>query len=151
MFKLSVEQTEQFLDKIAVNLMGCWEWQRSTTSYGYGQIMFDGVPYYAHRLMYEINNFVTLKREHRICHTCDNPKCCRPDHLFLGNGQSNMDDKYFKGRGKTLFTAAQIEEIKKAYAELKSQRKVASLFEVAKGTVASVINGTYCPKFGPKA
>jgi hypothetical protein len=33
------------------------------------------------------------------CHTCDNPKCCNPKHLFAGTRQQNNDDKIAKGRG----------------------------------------------------
>ncbi len=33
-----------------------------------------------------------------VCHTCDNPKCIRPSHLFGGTGKENMRDKLAKGR-----------------------------------------------------
>lgn len=33
-----------------------------------------------------------------VCHTCDNPPCCRGSHLFLGDALANMQDKVAKGR-----------------------------------------------------
>jgi len=33
-----------------------------------------------------------------VCHTCDNPECANPDHLFAGTTQDNKDDCMAKGR-----------------------------------------------------
>jgi hypothetical protein len=36
-----------------------------------------------------------------VCHRCDNPPCCRPDHLFLGTQRENLADMKRKGRSAT--------------------------------------------------
>lgn len=79
----------------------CWEWQASTTSSGYGQIMVNARPRRitrAHRLSWTIANG-PIPSGMVVCHRCDNPPCVNPAHLFVATQQDNIADMVRKGRG----------------------------------------------------
>jgi transcriptional regulator len=74
----------------------CWEFQGSCID-GYGQIKLNGKMYRAHRLAYSL--FVgEIPDGLVVCHKCDNPPCCNPNHLFLGSRIENIADRVKKGR-----------------------------------------------------
>lgn len=37
----------------------------------------------------------------QACHSCDNPPCCNPAHLFVGSQSANLADMRSKGRSAT--------------------------------------------------
>ncbi len=76
----------------------CWLWTGSKDQKGYGRLNVGGIPLLVHRVLYQQLMGVTLTRKQFVCHKCDNPICCNPAHLFVGNQQANMDDKMSKGR-----------------------------------------------------
>lgn len=81
---------------------GCWPWIGARTGKGYGAFSVpspSGRPrlMVASRVSYEIYVGPIPPRLF-VCHRCDNRECVRPDHLFLGTHQDNMDDKRAKGR-----------------------------------------------------
>lgn len=79
----------------------CWEWQGTRLPSGYGRIGIagkgQGVTDLTHRVAYRIANG-EIPPGMEVCHTCDNPPCCNPDHLFLGTHADNMRDMSAKGR-----------------------------------------------------
>lgn len=79
----------------------CWNWTGSLSN-GYGQIMQrinrnKSVKLFAHRLSYEMNVGNICNNLH-VCHSCDNRKCVRPSHLWLGTAKENIRDCIKKGR-----------------------------------------------------
>lgn len=77
---------------------GCWLWTGICSHSGYGQTKYENGKFVsAHRLAYVLT-FGPISDGLFVCHRCDNPKCVRPDHLFLGTHQDNMRDSAIKGR-----------------------------------------------------
>lgn len=76
---------------------GCLEWTGATLR-GYGQIGVNGKVLYAHRVSYELA-YGPIPDGMDICHRCDNPPCCAPEHLFAGTMLDNMADMISKNRG----------------------------------------------------
>lgn len=81
----------------------CWIWKGSKCSKGYGHFSMrqSGVEiktYSAHRISWAIENNSIIPEKMMICHTCDNPSCVNPNHLYLGTGFDNNKDTVNRGR-----------------------------------------------------
>ena len=77
----------------------CWEWTASTNSKGYGRLSSGrGVYLKAHRTAFVLS-CGPIPEDLNVLHTCDNPPCCNPKHLFLGTFKDNTHDMIRKGRG----------------------------------------------------
>lgn len=81
----------------------CWPWQGARRAKSYGEVYAPAVAgarqrYQAHRVAWVLTNG-PIPDGMLVCHHCDNPPCCNPAHLFLGEHADNMRDKCAKGRG----------------------------------------------------
>jgi hypothetical protein len=76
----------------------CWEWKAGLFSNGYGQFKVNGQSTQAHRFAFAYFNGGGLDDWANICHSCDNRKCCNPQHLFGGSVQDNVQDAIAKNR-----------------------------------------------------
>jgi hypothetical protein len=80
----------------------CWNWEGPIDSLkkgGYG-IVYDretGIQR-THRLMWHYC-YGGIPKGMWILHTCDNPRCVRPSHLYLGTNKENVRDRVTRGRG----------------------------------------------------
>lgn len=75
----------------------CWIWTRGHDHFGYGTFFVENVHVTSHRYAYA-SRYGPIPPGKHVLHKCDNPPCVRPDHLFLGDQQSNMADMLSKGR-----------------------------------------------------
>lgn len=77
---------------------GCWEWTAAIfQTRGYGQFQLDGKPHRAHRVSFAWANG-PIPDGQQVLHRCDNRRCVRPDHLFLGTQMDNITDMFTKRR-----------------------------------------------------
>ena len=79
----------------------CWEWI-GMPSAKYGEFSFKGRRYGSHRFALELRLGRSISEGLMACHTCDNTRCVRPDHLFEGTPLENMQDMWAKGRANPI-------------------------------------------------
>lgn len=77
----------------------CWNWSGSKNRKGYGALSIKNKHSIAHRESYKVFKGKIPNGMH-VCHSCDNPSCINPDHLWLGTNKDNNNDKMEKGRFK---------------------------------------------------
>jgi hypothetical protein len=85
---------------------GCWIWVGTCDRRGYGAFYFYERPrrqVAAHRFVWELHHG-PIPAGMQVCHACDTPPCCNPDHLWLGTAKDNSDDKIRKGRTRYVFS-----------------------------------------------
>lgn len=148
---LSTPLIEKFWSKVAItaNINKCWEWQAFKNKEGYGGFRVNRNQVIAsHRLAYFIhNNKDPLDK--CVCHSCDNPACVNPAHLWLGTRYENAMDRESKGRNKPLsgekngnsrFTAEQVKEMRALYSsgEL-NQHEIAERFGTHQGVIWAIV------------
>lgn len=141
---------ERFWESVVV-ADGCWVWQgiRDRDGYGVFKSRRNGVRWgmRAHRLAYSIYHG-PINEGLCVCHTCDNPSCVNPDHLFLGTDEDNRLDKIAKGRARghggnhpaAKLSDQAARDIRQRYARGGvSQRRLAMTFGVHQSVISKVI------------
>lgn len=129
----------------------CWTWTAFTTSDGYGRLWALGVNGYAHRVSWMIHHGAPMPSR-MVLHKCDNPRCVRPSHLFLGTQIDNMRDAVAKGRlspsrnrgeknGLAKLCEADVRAILKLHRKGRTQRELAERFGVSAATIWYLLDG----------
>lgn len=142
----------------------CWSWRPHRKTKSYGRFKVQGKHYSPHRVSYFLHYGVDPLAL-LVCHSCDNPACVNPRHLFLGRDIDNVQDRETKGRGNPLsgnehpfhnrpelvrrgetcttakLTNAQVREIRQRYHSGNiSHRQLAFEFSVSHQLIGEVIN-----------
>lgn len=73
------------------NANGCWIWQRSCNSAGYGQLTEDKKYWLSHVYAYACENGLP-ERGSVVRHLCHERRCCNPEHLRSGSHADNWAD-----------------------------------------------------------
>lgn len=97
---LTQDEIDRFWRKVdkTENPRECWRWNAGTRPTGYGVIRLRHSNWVAHRVAFQLSNAVS-PGNFCVCHSCDNPLCCNPAHLWLGTKGDNNRDRETKGRG----------------------------------------------------
>lgn len=144
---------ERFWAKV-VKTEGCWLWVGSTNQNGYGRLSRGGRGsglVAAHRFSYE-RTYGPVPPDKEVLHKCDNPPCVRPDHLFVGTQQVNMDDMASKGRrkaphlhgqdnGRAKLTVKEVGEIRRRFALGDSRSVLARQYKVRWRVIDRIVKG----------
>jgi hypothetical protein len=133
---------EKFFDKGPID--DCWVWKGALSHNGYGRFRTPTTHKKAHRIAYEL--YVGPFKEYlNVLHTCDNPSCVNPNHLFVGTQLDNTKDRDKKGRGKNGLPTLSFAQIKRVreFASVGIPRKtLADFFTVDKSSICRIINRT---------
>jgi len=125
---------------------GCWLWTGAINSSGYGNVRYNGKVDGAHRISYLLYKG-PIVHNLNVLHTCDNPCCVNPDHLFLGTAKDNVLDCKSKGRlnrigpkGENQHMAVLTEDLVRwIRTRPMSYRKMARYLHVNKNTIQDVL------------
>lgn len=127
---------------------GCWVWTGRKDKDGYGILTSKKPPYTLRgpRVSWQIHRG-EIPMGLMVLHTCDNPECTNPDHLYLGNNTQNMKDMMDRGRGcagdkcyLAKLTWKQVEEIRRdSTVACGEQTRMAKKYHVAQPTISQIL------------
>lgn len=107
MLEYTTKDIERFWSKVdkSGGEDSCWEWKARRVPGGYGQFRYGSrvdpnrkqqlLP--SNRVAWNLT-FGEIPEGLFVCHSCDNPPCCNPKHLWLGTPLENVEDMIKKGR-----------------------------------------------------
>lgn len=100
----------------------CWNWTAQIDRDGYGRFRYGGKKRGAHQVSYMLC-VGEIPEGLFVCHSCDNPRCVNPAHLWVGTALDNNRDKVRKGRGldgekngRSVLSVRQIADVRRRYA-----------------------------------
>jgi len=146
---------ERFFSKVEMDPNGgCWLWSGCHHYKGYGLFNFAGVRKMrgedrAHRSSWIIHNG-PIPEGKWVLHKCDVRACVNPDHLFLGDNDSNVADRVAKGRSwraqgvkhhNATLTDEQVRDIRSRLGPWGAGIALAREYGVSKGIISAIKRG----------
>lgn len=139
----------RFYKKFNINKKnGCWIWNASSNSAGYGLMRINYEYILAHRLSWMIYKG-EIPAGLCVLHNCDIPACVNPDHLFIGSQKENIKDMISKNRnscgigeknGHSILSEKIVLEIRNKYIPKKySMRMLAKEYGVTPQNIFSIV------------
>lgn len=126
------------------NRTSCINWTKAINRHGYGILNRKNQEYFAHRQAY-VEEYGPIPKGLCVLHSCDNPSCINPKHLFLGTQLENIKDRNAKGRtavglknGKNKITWPIIRAVREN--PQLSTRKLGALLGLSHTTIVSIRN-----------
>ena len=94
----TVPVEERFWEKISVRGPSeCWPWH-GTNVRGYGTFWLNGRTRRATQVSWSLWHKTPFPEGLHACHTCDNPPCCNPRHIWPGTARDYLLDASRIGR-----------------------------------------------------
>ncbi len=126
----------------------CWPFMPNRARRGYGVVAWRNKDVTPARVAYEIANGVPP--EHDACHTCDNPPCCNPAHIFDGTPKENRNDceakmrhNYGERNGRHRLTEEEAKAIvaRASFRSSSERQEIAREFGISIGHLNDMISG----------
>ena len=128
----------------------CWEWLGWRSPQGYGRFNLGGRQITASRAA-AILAGMDVRDGLDVCHTCDNPPCVNPAHLYVGTRSRNLQDMADRGRHpkrglsekdwSAKYSDVAVEDWKTSHARGESFKSIARRYGAHPTTISRTIRG----------